>query len=558
MTGARLEDLDIRCGLVEVGDTLAFHLEGPVTHEVTRTGRFIWALGASWDGVRVAIPARDGSWAGKGAPLAEDGMLRLMGNLSRSRPRDGDVLRALQEAGLSGKAKGLAQRLVAAARRKGRPPEGLSEALGAAGLDAVLERLGETRIRLYRLGVGIHRLPEEPVVGVMCLPQASVEALERFVEDRPELARIALLTPSQELPGDMEEGARRLLAHYDLPTAILSRLGEATPTLGTEHVRLMAAVPVDWLPQRGDRDGWNDFGVAANLLDALPDACDDRALLAHAKGRWSGFLDTLSRAAGVEREDLFNSRRRLKAALVDLRDTFERFRAEIVLPALGRRYLDEGHREAIALSVTLLQGKRGLARMLEMSRAQHASEIPALGDDDYAEWPPHLPDWTDPATGIDIRSLSNSAELVAEGLKGPDPAGVEGLGHCVGNVAFADACLIGNIRILTLRKEGKRLSTAEVGLSPDLPVAQHRGSRNGLAPPEAEAALAAYLSREGTRLAASAPAPALSPLTVSRWALDEKGLREEAAKALERWRKHLAPEHSWVDVEAIQDLMEGR
>lgn len=539
----------VAIGLVEVDGILALHVEGPARHEVSRTGRFIWALGVSEDGVRIAVPARDGTWAGRGRTLDAEGMRRLMANLGSGRPRDADAARTLQQAGFGPRGRStLAERLGVG------PVETVTRALNEAGLEAVLARLGPIRMGLHAMGVDGLGLDPETIAGTMTLPRRALEALDALVRQRPELAAIALLSPSLELSGALQDDVRALMAHHGLPGPLPSRLGRATPVLLPAHLRVMSVVPVDWIPLAEDAIGWDALSRVATIFDGVPDVCDDRSLLGHAKGRWPSFLAALAKAAGIPPDDPLLDRK-LADACLDLRDSLALFQSEVVAPALGRRYLDEGHREALAVSVELLHGRRGLARVLAISRDLHADGIPAIGDGDYAEWPAVLPAWTDPSTGLTVHPLVDSGQLVAEGLKGPDRDGVEGLAHCVGNVAFVDACLQGHVRILSLRREGRRVSTAEVGLVPGLPVAQHRALRNGVPSAEAEATLAAYLATDEASAAGSRPPPSFPPLGIALFETREPELRQAAELALGRWRRRLVHDHAGIDLDGVRRLM---
>ncbi len=270
--------------------------------------------------------------------------------------------------------------------------------------------------------------------------------------------------------------------------------------LGCRLALGMASLPASWTP-RGTQ-AWTAFAACAPaVLEASARAArDDAATFLDAKGDWSRFATRLEAAHGL-------GPRGLARAVRDVDDMVRAYDRQVLAPALALasplgpriRVLDRyGPPDA---SRGLLTAGRRMCRVLEASRRWHAAEdrIRAVA----AAFPlPEVPDhwpraWPTLRHGdVEVRELLTVWDLVAEGARGKDADGLQGLSHCVGG--YAGSCLTGESRILALRRVGTgslvRLSTAEVrvrhashGLAID--VVQHRGHSNSTPPPEARSAL---------------------------------------------------------------------
>ncbi len=127
----------------------------------------------------------------------------------------------------------------------------------------------------------------------------------------------------------------------------------------------------------------------------------------------------------------------------------------------------------------------GVVRLSERWHALDGSIHAALrlGEDiSHLTWEP----LTEPfATGaVTVVPLTCAQDLAEEG---------EALSHCVGT--YVMHCLLHGIHVVSLRKDGRRLSTAEIRFDGKNPrVIQHCARRNGDPPRDAEKALAAYVA----------------------------------------------------------------
>ena len=145
-------------------------------------------------------------------------------------------------------------------------------------------------------------------------------------------------------------------------------------------------------------------------------------------------------------------------------------------------------------ALPILLAGRTFAAASKLQRAWHRdlARFQALLDRDYGlSWAPLFAPY-DARGGIEIRCLTDSAALRAEGADGLDGDGMAGLAHCVGG--YARSCLAGDSHIasISLAVPGgrRRLSTVEFSFrSGRLAVRQHRGLRNAPPSPEAQAAL---------------------------------------------------------------------
>lgn len=255
----------------------------------------------------------------------------------------------------------------------------------------------------------------------------------------------------------------------------------------------VAALPPNWIP--ADAAEWVAFAACLPAVDVAMRRARGPAVATYldAKGDWPGYARRLAAASGREA-------RRLSGALKDVGDMHRSYAAQVLVPALALSGASPWRDRSgdVDAARTLLEDGRRLCRVLETSRRWHdhatliAAALPRDGNRSTpTSWPVAWPEAT--LLGVTVRELADQASLDAEGAHGPDPDGLEGLGHCVG--AYAYACLAGDCRILSLRDAvtGIRLSTAQVTHRAREPVAQHRGRRNDDAPDRAGNALAAYI-----------------------------------------------------------------
>ncbi len=321
-----------------------------------------------------------------------------------------------------------------------------------------------------------------------------------FVAAMTAAAAFARMTPEARL------GARRSIGPGVYP------VDDPPVTLGG----MLAAFPIDRMPR--DAAGWAACATCAPALRfAVRNAPPGQAAaMLDANGDWISLARRLGKATDVGT---------LSHAVDDIADMLRSFAARVLEPAcsLAGWVLPEADGPHVAIAL-LLSGRR-LPRILGMSRAWHVDalameaslpEVPGTS----SGWAAGLPDAE--FDGVVIRVLTTKRALLAEGMRGTDEDGVEGLAHCVG--CYAGPCLDGTTRIVSLRvRDGsgswRRLSTAEVATRSyaGFHVVQHRGHGNVDPTAEAQEALGRYMrlvAGEASTIAHQAflPVPGLDAL----------------------------------------------
>lgn len=304
-------------------------------------------------------------------------------------------------------------------------------------------------------------------------------------------------------------------------------------TVETEDMvaRLVRALPRDHLPAVGDAEAWAAFETIAVVVDAL-DLESDRAatLLMEAEGRWVPYLNGLQEIHGhhgLSEEDVGgpldfdNPRAVLIDHASDATDMIAAFANS--LPAVPHDALWDLSRN---LAEDALIGSRGLTSVLGTYGEWLRRFTPDIGGP-ALEWDTTLPDWTDPNTGISIVVLSCSAELAEESAK----RGMS-LHHYVEGAPYSNSCVLGDIRIVSLRKGEERLSLAVFDMRKAAFV-QHRGAGGGPEPIACVHTLEAYRRTPEFKRAAHRGAP--------RGVLPDGPIEF----SVEAWRPFLTPE--WRD-----------
>ena len=289
----------------------------------------------------------------------------------------------------------------------------------------------------------------------------------------------------------------------DFRKAVPQSLRNLAADPASRHVavmRLASLLPSNWLPH----GGWDGF------VEAVPVVT--RALALAGKEGLAGFL-----AAGPDWDAWLArlrdvaSRPALAHAVDDLADPVRALVAQVIRPSLAASGLDDGDRDLHGhMAWHALYHGRTLRRCLEVSARWHAADpgirtslaaLPRAGQaarparGPARDWEPGLRDGR--VGDVSLVVLLTAADLAAEGTRGPDGAGMDGLDHCVGN--YADDCLSGHARIVSVRgrdASGRtvRLSTVELRPGAGRPeVSQHAGRRNSSAPAKAERALRTWL-----------------------------------------------------------------
>lgn len=418
-----------------------------------------------------------------------------------------------------------------------------AERLVAEALEPVRTRL-EPRIRLMGLYLSRGRranlarapgLDEEAAqarVLRLTIPEAttlSSDHLRFFVEEAIEMPGLRLDAPPSAV-------AAEALATLGVSRAAIRRLHDAClPADGL--VRGLRTLPIDWIPATGVRADWMGLaGICIVLQESRTPEREWRDLLAPARGRWPDFVSRCFRAAfgaGPRTSVLRLSREVRNAA--DVRNGFAAFLAGAVDegPDVARRVAEVAHQA--------VYGRRGLPSLLENSRRWHARFKAAPGP--HVAWEPLLPTWKDPRTGIEVAPLSSSSALVEEG---------EAMGHCVGEGSFALDSLQDRTRILSLRRDGVRLSTAEIALgpaikAPDEAIVQHHAHGNSEPPKDAVATLRDYAWLDAV-------------LTARGDARSNRNRMPEATEAdlaagLDRWRPYLTGEWKRASLERYREAV---
>lgn len=524
-----LKKHDILIGHAEIGDRVVGFVETPYTYN--ESVRRHWAIGVDSDGVSMAHSYRVEPLV-PGVPMASGkDILRHLSTM-RKGPRaeipdlvsvasqfvDGDEMRG--------------EVLVVQTQKFMKTQDfGGSLLIQEAVMHVVariVEKLGRTRLLTPR-----NTGSWTAISDAFTAPKEKVEALERFLKARPWLHGMAAISTWVDFEGTAEEVERRLGREHWISDATMRRLGPEVGDVNSRVLDVLKSLPVDWIPSRGNVEEWTAFRAMCETLAGAPDLRHAfPSLLAGAKGRWVPFMDRVARECGlagpaflgewrkaIEAEvethsrlkdpspDWHGARFRPMAALSDVADMIRALDADLeaILGGTHARRITTYHMASEAIV-----GKRGLASLLEASRKWHVDpsfKATALSRAEL-RWDPNLPEWTDPKTGIRIVPLGSSHDLVHEGARGADPSGMAGLDHCVGSDSYVLAAARGESAILSLRRDGQRLSTAEIALKEFSGliheheellvhrtgfVLQHRARRNGEPTGAAKSALLDYL-----------------------------------------------------------------
>lgn len=422
------------------------------------------------------------------------------------------------------------------------------EARLRASFDPILKRLGPERLSL-----GLNIPPRQDGISLLSMPVERMRAIHDFLKACPWVAELALTDLKRLVRIDLsapDKAATALLAGFAIPPAAARRMGPHTGRLGPGMLKLLKSIPVDWVPTADDREGWAALQATSYLLQRSDIAGITRAV-ASAKGRWPEFLARIAKAARRDPVGIVEGwaqRAEEARSLYPLRVPVRDDATEALRNAVGgafdmtRAWLNtisrirpDGDFSAIRdLSSDMVIGARTLPALLEVSERWHrqASAANAL-DREKIEWPKLFPMWTHPETDTVIFEIPNSHQLAAEGMKGTDLDGKAGLNHCVGNQSYAIGCATGHTRILALRRDGERLSSAEIELRAEdgkPKVRQHRGFGNRTPEQAAISALGAYVTLPDFLEAAETPIDeARSP-----------GFVLSFEETFESWRPYLA------------------
>jgi hypothetical protein len=148
--------------------------------------------------------------------------------------------------------------------------------------------------------------------------------------------------------------------------------------------------------------------------------------------------------------------------LSEFSDVVKRVAQELVLPSwrevVSFADVSELETKAQAIATEALIAKRDLRELIALSKKMHdaSSKLPPELRPYFSarSWPALLTEEVDLGGGYTIVALGSEEELVSEG---------ESLDHCVGDGGYAVECLRGTTQILSLRKDGERVATIELG-----------------------------------------------------------------------------------------------
>lgn len=304
------------------------------------------------------------------------------------------------------------------------------------------------------------------------------------------LLRLALELADVRLEASVQSIRESILALAGVPATAIRRLPTSI-AISIPLIRAMRSLPSDWMPSSQAKQEWVALSRAADSLTMLETQEDDWPRLVNGcKGHWVSFMERCVRAAYAdelkkrEGENLTAYVPGIARHARDVARGFEAFLAEV---HAENRPLAAYHRHRIAVEATM--GGLSLPSILENSRLWH-TRFKAMAPPGV-RWRAILPKWVHPETGIEVVPLTNSDALVEEGAA---------MDHCVGGVSFTLGSLRNETRIVSLRKDGKRVTTAEIALYEDPSakpleggIVQHHGLANSTPSDEAVAALAAYV-----------------------------------------------------------------
>lgn len=531
-------------GNLRVGDLDVAYMEC-----VGRDGRpHHWFLAAGEDGVAHARPLRDGPLVpGRPEAAAAEIESRLSEILAtpatctanqvdlacrqglRSRFDADPMMRTLRTLGVP-----------AAAFREAPTRQAISRAL-APVRDRLAARIAVVHAYesgLWRQSVSKAHVPSS--VGVARAYRLTRAELAGLGSVGMSMLRELLELDGIELAASPEAILRDLLTALEVPAAAIRRL---PPGFVPEPpcVAAMRAIPIDWVPSPEDGRGWRALEAVAMTLEATATPAEEwMDRIAGCKGDWDAFLRRCGAAANGKGTIWLAQYLpdRMRSAL-DVTRAFQSF-----LMSLGPDGREE-RRVADAVSEEATMGELNLPSILGNSRRWHRAfkALPSAG----MSWEPILPAWTDPGTGIEVVPLRTSDALIEEG-------GL--MDHCVGGETYARGCLRDQIRIVSLRRSGERLSTAEIELGPPSTggmapggVAQHLGPSNAPPAPEAKAALGRYA--------------ALGEVREARYAAEPNGRSPpprtdaEAEAILDAWRPYLTGRWKGASLSAFREAMAG-
>ena len=438
----------------------------------------------------------------------------------------------------------------------------LTEFVTAPGIAALRERLrgflGDEGMRFQRAVVG--GTANEPLQLWAAMPGGDSSRRRQFVTVFPALSELAL------------DGA--VTQAVDAGRSPLPRL---QAILGASRALVRRLAGQEFRPELGIAESLQDWGRLGTFLESLGhgrvppsdqmmewyrlSAVATRAYWLFPNAHDLPSADLARLIAGIPGRDWAERHARFEAigdaTLHGIRD---------FVGALSLWLRDLSDRGGRVDGTAVLRDYGSLPRLAQASQLWHAHPILSHGTgriSPSATWPV-------PFTSIDLgdgwtaTALPSAAALVAEGTRGPDADGMDGLAHCV--ATYAEACHAGRSLVVSLRlsRDGitRRVSTLELApLGPDaigedafaigkrcFRLVQHRAFGNGEPP------AGALSAAERLRQALHAAGDSLEGTFGALSGTPVEG-RIPAADLLPHWRRILPRPWSRLDHETLAEAV---
>jgi hypothetical protein len=367
--------------------------------------------------------------------------------------------------------------------------------------------------RSLRVG-GLPATPQETLYALDAMARYAEGGAIRKALDLPDPRLLAhrIARPPTRLPADPLAWARlQAPADGPVPTDAHLRHLLCLPFVVDEfHVRMLASLPVDWIP-RGDEEvaafqslsalfrstSMTAPGAMAWRDHDLVLAFGGYGFLRGVRGRWKPFLDRIG-----------ESSRERHVRIEGVIDMVRSFAEDAVVPALaGEGLVPEGFHDIhlcvppVAVAARVLFEGKSLHAILEESDDWHrriAGTVAVRGADPSDTWPVPFDTATAP-NGLVLRCLPDASSLADEGLA---------MRHCVGT--YAAQCRHGHAVVVSIRSpDGNRLSTLELRpAGATYAIGQNHGIMNTRPPPEAAEAARWLLGEIGAPIASVRTGPA--------------------------------------------------
>jgi hypothetical protein len=286
--------------------------------------------------------------------------------------------------------------------------------------------------------------------------------------------------------------------HWPVSTPAIRRLAglpSRERAVRQSHIHFLSTIPAAWMPVQKSPDWWITKALSAIVgTEFCPNPEDLDRLLAGCKGDFAALASKLEGSGGkISLHDRVQAVTRTLSQIKDMWNTFQR---DVTFPILDLAGYHPNTRFKLEVNRNLL-GAGSLLQWASLSEAWHARERAirvAIEASDARTWPALTKPFRAP-NRLDVVALVSASELDAEGTRGIDENGVEGMAHCV--ATRASDCAEGRCHVYSVReaiKRGhRRISTFEVQLrGGDVLITEHKGRSNGEPSAAAKAAAEAW------------------------------------------------------------------